>query len=88
MRAPTTAPHITYPAVKGDVTIAGHVNTGRNDYCANCGHEICEIEIHSMRWNENTRTATGRYEWIHFDSRHGMACLKAVPRQKKNLTAL
>lgn len=76
-RQPTSAPNITYPTVKGDVTITGDHNTGRNDHCANCRHEICEVEIY------HGLDPTGRYHWIHFDSRHGMACRKAEPKKLK-----
>lgn len=79
MRKSTRAPNITFPTVKGDVTITGDVNTGRNDRCALCGREICEVEI----WNHLEQTLTGRYKWIHFDSRHGMACLGAKPKRCK-----
>lgn len=83
MRAPTTAPNITYPCVKGDVGITGDVNTGRNDYCANCGKEITEQEIYKMNWKESKLMPTGRYRWIHFNSLHGLACIRAVPKRCK-----
>jgi len=69
-RAPAKAPNVPWPPVKGDITIAGDVATGKKAKCARCRHNILEVE--SRNWRGEL---TGNFHWIHYEPQ--TACLGA-----------